>query len=100
MKAMTGHVLAGDFCKTAACPSSQTLLRYRRHHLPLQERATVEIHLRTCDFCSAELQLLQRHRINVENCATVEMPGNLRRLAEELLARKSFAFARADFPKN
>lgn len=82
-----------NFCKTARCPSSQTLLRYRRHRLPIADRAEIEIHLRACDFCNAELQLLTRHRNYAEESRAVEMPGQLRRLAEDLLTRSAILLA-------
>ena len=91
---------ANNFCKTTRCPSSQTLLRYRRHRLPIADRAEIEIHLRVCDFCSAELQLLMRHPSNAEEYRPVEMPGQLRKLAEDLLTRTAIPFARARFSNN
>ena len=74
-----------NFCKTARCPSSEMLLRYRRRHVTITERLSTEKHLRECDFCSAELQLLQRHQVEVEEPRVAEMPSNLRRLAENFL---------------
>jgi len=91
---------ANNFCKTACCPSSQTLLRYHRHRLPIADRAEIEIHLRVCDFCNAELQLLMRHRSNPEDYRLVEMPGQLRKLAEDLLTRAAIPPARISFNIN
>ena len=76
-----------EFCKTTRCPSSETLLRYRRRRLPIKDRATVETHLGHCEFCSAELQLLRRHQNELEEYRAVEMPAQLRRLAEDLLSK-------------
>ena len=84
---------AQHFCKTTRCPSSQALLRYHGHHLPIADQAEIEIHLRVCDFCNAELQLLMRHRNDVEAYRLVEMPGQLRKLAEDLLTRSTIQFA-------
>jgi hypothetical protein len=86
---------ANNFCKTTRCPSSHTLLRYRRHRLPIAQRAEIEIHLRVCDFCNAELQLLTRHRNYLEDSRVVEMPGQLRELAENLLSSGPIQFAPA-----
>lgn len=80
------------FCKTGECPSSEVLLRYRRHQLPLKDRAAIEIHLRRCDFCSAELHLLTKHRVVTEQRRCVEMPAPLRRLAEALLMTSGDSF--------
>src|SRR6476660_1587572 len=86
---------ARHFCKTTRCPSSQALLRYHRHHLAIVDRAEIEIHLRGCDFCNAELQLLMRHHNYVEEYRLVEMPRQLRKLAEGLLSRSPIQFASA-----
>ena len=82
----TTHSSSG-FCKTTRCPSSETLLSYRRRRLPSKDRATVETHLGHCEFCSAELQLLKRHRNEFEEYRAVEMPTQLRRLAADLLSK-------------
>ena len=79
-----------SFCKTTRCPSSETLLRYRRHRLPIRDRSTVESHLGQCEFCSAELQLLKRHRSELEEYRAVEIPTQLRRLAEDLLGKTAW----------
>src|SRR3954463_12134680 len=77
---------AKTFCKTARCPSSETLLRYRLHVDAITDRITIQSHLRDCDFCSAELELLKRHR-HVEDTQLVEMPSRVRRLAESFFVR-------------
>lgn len=93
---MTVSFLNERFCKTGECPSSEVLLRYRRHRLPLRDRAAIEIHLRRCDFCSAELQLLTQHRGVTEQRRCVEIPAQLRRLAEDLLMRNGESFGVID----
>ena len=82
-----------EFRKTTDCPSAQTLLRYHRHHLLLTDRATIRIHLRDCDFCNAELQLLMRDRGDVVEASCAKMPVGLRELAEKMLVRNRNAFA-------
>jgi len=84
---MKHSILERDFCKTANCPSSEILLRYRRHQLTLNERAMINIHLGCCDFCNAELHLLTQHRVPAEQRRFAEMPAGLRRLAEDFLVR-------------
>ena len=96
MRSSTGK----NFRKTAACPSSQSLLRYHRHHLPILDRAAIETHLRVCDFCSAELQLLMRHQSSSEEYRLVEMPRQLRRLAEDLLTRTAKPLPQVGFSSN
>src|SRR5205807_8942346 len=77
------------FCKTSACPSSQMLLRYRRCQLAIKDLDAIEIHLRNCEFCGAELQLLTRHRIDMSSDRLVEMPAQLRSFAEDLFGQIS-----------
>lgn len=74
------------FRKSALCPASQTLLDYRRVHLTLGETALVKAHLAECEFCCAELQLLNRYRYRAENSVIGEIPAALRRLAEMVLS--------------
>ena len=77
--------LIGVFCKTARCPTSQALLAYHRLDLPTKDHVSIGTHLTSCDFCGAELQLLKRCRGEAEEYSFVEMPSQLRRLAEDLL---------------
>ena len=83
---------ASLFCKTAGCPTSQALLAYRRSLVFDEDRDCIEAHLASCDFCSAELQLLTRYRIEAEEYSFAEMPAQLRRLAEDLLTRSTEPF--------
>src|SRR5436853_7886658 len=81
------------FCKTAACPSSEALLNHHRHRLPLYDRLAIEIHLRGCDFCSAEVELLKCYRAGESTaCPAGEMPLGFRRLAENLLSNTTRGF--------
>ena len=77
--------LTGLFCKTALCPTSQALLAYHRLDLATKDHVSIETHLTSCDFCGAELQLLNCHRSDAEEYSFVEMPSQLRRLAEDFL---------------
>jgi hypothetical protein len=77
------------FCKTVCCPTSQALLAYHRLAPANTDHAYIENHLGYCDFCSAELQLLTRHRCDAEEYSFVEMPAQFRRLAEDLLNRSN-----------
>src|SRR5437588_12428608 len=83
-----------NFCKTAHCPSSETLLRYARSLLRTTDRFRIERHLRNCDFCSAELQLLGRYRNEVERLPAVEIPSPLRFFAERFLHNPARALPR------
>src|SRR5215467_1868887 len=83
-----------NFCKTAQCPSSETLLRYRRSRIPITDRFRIERHLQHCDFCSAELQLLGRYRVEVEQSTGAEIPSTLRFFAEIFLRNPAQAWPR------
>jgi len=48
---------------------------------------TIQKHLHECDFCSAELELLKRHRSEDEEPQVVEMPSYVHRLAENLFVK-------------
>jgi hypothetical protein len=74
-----------DFCKTARCPSSEMLLSYRLQRSAVAEQIVIQSHLRDCDFCSAELQLLKLHQHEIEHPKPSEVPSQIRRLAETVL---------------
>ena len=75
------------FRKTAACPTSAALLSFRAGTMSAEIAATIEEHLESCDFCSAELGLLAHHQPASRVHHTPEMPINLRILAESILNR-------------
>lgn len=80
------------FCKMAICPSSQSLLAYHQFRTSFRQTRFIGAHLASCDFCSAELQLLRRHRENRDEYSFAEMPNQLRRLAEGLLKKSVVPF--------
>ena len=74
------------FCKTAACPSSATLLQFRNEKLATEVSRLVRNHLQACDFCQAEVTLLaHHHRQSRHEDKVPEIPMNLRVLAESIL---------------
>ena len=78
------------FRKSAHCPASESLLAYRQSKLARTEKAFVEAHLGYCEFCSAELQLLDRYRYRAEEIVLAQIPADLRKLAEDLLPNRLF----------
>jgi hypothetical protein len=77
------------FRKTAACPSSATLLSFRCRNLPAETAELVTTHLAICDFCGAELPLLAYHESWVsEGYKAPDIPMNLRILAESILSHR------------
>jgi hypothetical protein len=78
------------FRKTAACPSSATLVYFRFEKLSKEISTLVGYHLDTCEFCRAELALLAHHqRFARESQKAPEIPMNLRILAESILCHGS-----------
>jgi len=62
------------------------LLCYGTNDLSREQRTWVASHLDGCEFCGAELQLFMEHRpVEEEHAVVVDMPLNLRHLAEALL---------------
>jgi hypothetical protein len=75
------------FRKTAACPTSTTLLSFSTRKLSPMMFTLVKQHLETCEFCSAELTLLAHHRSGRRSpLQPPEIPMNLRILAESILS--------------
>jgi hypothetical protein len=73
------------FHKKVGCPTSQDLLAYDQACLASAHSLRVEAHLADCDFCNAELQLLNRYQNTHDEYSFAEMPLQLRGLAERLL---------------
>jgi hypothetical protein len=78
-------VFASLFNKKVGCPSSQDLLDYDQACLASAHSLCIEAHLAYCDFCNAELQLLNRYQNTHDEYSFAEMPSQLRGLAERLL---------------
>jgi anti-sigma factor RsiW len=76
---------ASLFNKKVGCPSSQDLLDYDQGCLASTRSLRIEAHLADCDFCNAELQLLNRYQNTQDEYSFAEMPSQLRGLAERLL---------------
>lgn len=84
MKASSVNV----FRKTMACPSSTLLLSYRANCLAPEVEGLVNRHLDTCDFCQAEVALLEHHSPRPKGVGKApDLPINLRILAESLLSQ-------------
>ncbi len=87
---MKGQNNKFPFRKTAACPSSTTLLSFRSEKLSAEIATLVKYHLHDCEFCNAEIRLLAHHQraLKTEK-KPPEIPMNLRILAESLLCQSS-----------
>lgn len=80
-----GLVSGSEFKKMRDCPSSQSLASYYQHSSFPQE-SYIANHLASCDFCSAELQLLSIVLPEDYDDRCPPMPASLRTLASALLA--------------
>ena len=92
--------IASLFNKKVGCPSSQDLLEYDQLHLDSEQSLRVETHLADCDFCNAELQLLNRYQNTRDEYSFVEMPLQLRGLAERLLHNTASPFHASRLKEN
>ena len=72
------------FRKTAACPTSTTLLSFAGGKLSRMVFTLVKQHLETCEFCSAEVALLAHH-CSERHSQPPAIPENLKILAESIL---------------
>jgi hypothetical protein len=73
------------FAKSASCPSAETLLTFSKSQLAPGQTQLVDAHLERCDFCRAELHMLERFPCEPEAVRVPEMPPSLRVLAESIL---------------
>lgn len=79
--------------KLRTCPRTETLLGFSAG---ARRGGRVAEHVRSCDFCGAEVQMLSRHAPPADTLpfAAPAMPAPLRRLAEDILAEPSYNRAR------
>jgi len=73
------------FAKSTSCPSAERLLAFSKSLLAPTQLQLIAGHLEECDFCRAELQLLERFPCEPEAITIAEMPPSLRALAESIL---------------
>jgi hypothetical protein len=77
-----------DFQKGLACPSSNLLLSFLTVTLSSEVETLIKTHLAGCEFCSAELMLLEHHGdFAIPSKKTPDLPMNLRILAESLMSQ-------------
>lgn len=80
------------FCKNENCPTSEDLLAFQTGDMPVSEGTAIRRHLRSCEFCAAEVEFYENYPPTLEqdDCARVEaMPRPLYELAEALLTKKA-----------
>ena len=86
----------GRFRKLRTCPHTETLLTFCAGAADAARAGRVAEHVRSCEFCGAEVQLLSRHAPPAAALpsAAHAMPAHLRRLAENVLSEPSYSRAR------
>lgn len=73
------------FRKGVSCPSSQSILAFRKKEVEAQEYWFIERHLESCEFCAAESEFYGRFPQSEESVKAVRIPPHLYELAEALL---------------
>ena len=79
------------FAKKEICPSSHALADYAAAAPSPLARRAVETHLRSCDFCAAELSLLARDAARGRERAAEPSPAPALPLALRLFAESRLA---------
>lgn len=74
------------FRKHLTCPPAETLLAYRAGSLQGEMCEQVTDHLLECEFCGAELQLLNLCPPTRERSRAVAIPPHLKNMFEEFAA--------------
>ena len=74
-----------NFCKSEDCPSSQQLLAYQTGDLSRSKSAEIRRHLKSCEFCSAEVEFYSHYPQEEGTSETTAIPAPLFELAEALL---------------
>ena len=76
------------FCKNEDCPSSQELLSYENGDLPGDRGREIRKHMRSCEFCSAELEFYSHYPPEDVLNDVTEIPGPLYELADALFKNR------------
>jgi|CXWL01.1.fsa_nt_gi hypothetical protein len=79
------------FCKNEDCPSSHELLDFQKGETPNPRGGEISRHLRSCEFCSAEVEFYSHYPqtdISNEQNEIAEIPAPLFELAEALLKNR------------
>lgn len=79
------------FCKSEECPSSHELLEFQNGDLPRPRGGEISRHLKSCEFCSAEVEFYSHYpqeEALSELTESTEIPAPLFELAEALLKNR------------
>src|SRR5262245_22472171 len=76
------------FAKSVTCPSADELLALSQLMLEPRQTESIHAHLSQCDFCRAELHLLEKFPYEPEAVAVAKMPASLQVMAESILCKR------------
>lgn len=74
-----------SFRKNEDCPASDDLLAFQTGDLAVSEGGGIRCHLKSCEFCAAEVEFYSHYPPAEENVEPENMPTPLFELAEALL---------------
>ena len=77
------------FCKSEECPSSHELLEFQTGDLRRLRASEISKHLKSCEFCSAEVEFYDHYPQEDGLTEATEIPPPLFELAEALLKNRS-----------
>ena len=77
-----------NFCKNEDCPSSQQLLTFQTGHLSRTRVGEIQKHLKSCEFCSAEVEFYSHYPQEEGASETADIPAPLFELAEALFKNR------------
>ena len=77
-----------NFRKNEDCPASDDLLAFQTGDMALVEGREIRMHMRSCEFCAAEVEFYSHYPPAEEKVEPGKMPKPLFELAEALLSKK------------
>jgi len=77
-----------SFRKNEDCPASDDLLAFQTGDLAVSEGGGIRCHLKSCEFCAAEVEFYSHYPPAEENVEPENMPTPLFELAEALLNKQ------------
>jgi hypothetical protein len=82
-----GGTRKAEFCKNEECPSSQELYAFQSGDISREDGHDIRLHLRTCEFCTAEAEFYEHYPQQAEITEAGKIPQPLFDLAAALLKK-------------
>jgi hypothetical protein len=86
-KSNMGETRKAEFCKNEECPSSQELFAFQNGDISVEDGRHIRVHLRTCEFCTAETEFYEHYPQQAEVTEAGRIPQPLFELAAALLKK-------------